>query len=117
VAFLAGAAMAVLAAVFGMFDFSGVPRGTPARRSGWIHAALNIPSTVLFAAAGAMLYFGDTGRVPLVLASVAFVATGAAGWFGWKLVQTHHVGVDDRPKAQREPSASARPVEHGMVGR
>jgi hypothetical protein len=36
-----------------------------------------------------------------VVASVAFVATGIAGWFGCKLVQTHHVGVDDRPRPER----------------
>ena len=34
---------------------------------------------------------------PLLLASVALGSTAIGGALGWKLVQTHHVGVDESP--------------------
>jgi hypothetical protein len=35
---------------------------------------------------------------PLVLSLIGCTLTVAAGWFGWKMVQTHHVGV--KPSAR-----------------
>lgn len=116
--FLAGAAVAVLAAIFGAIDLLGIPRASAAQKTGFKHMGLNLVSTILFCAAGFMLYraWGGTPTLPdqpelsyapaLVLAIVAFLAMGIAGWLGWKLVQTHHVGVDDRPTQVRESSGS-----------
>jgi uncharacterized membrane protein len=97
---LSGVAIAALAAVFGVIDlFAGVPRESPARRTGVKHFGLNMLTTVLFAGAGAMLYTRWIGRsdidfrVPLAIGVVALALLLVAGALGWKLVQTHHVGV------------------------
>jgi uncharacterized membrane protein len=110
---LGGACVAVVAAIFGAIDLFAIEREAPARRTGLQHMGLNLASTVLFAVAGFLAYREYAGRTvgesaelayggALALAIVAFVGTGAAGWLGWKLVQTHHVGVDDRPRFERE---------------
>lgn len=102
----AGVAGAALAAVFGAIDlFAGIPRNTPAKRTGYIHAGLNVASLLLFLGAALALWSGWRDQIyadsllpyglPLVLGIIGVVTTGAAGFFGWKLVQTHHVGIDE----------------------
>jgi uncharacterized membrane protein len=100
-----GVGMALLAAIFGIVDlFLGIPRKEKAtRNTGVIHLGLNVLTTALFAgaafslyaewrtAAGTELSFG----LPLVIGLVGLGLMVAAGIFGWKLVQTHHVGIED----------------------
>jgi uncharacterized membrane protein len=114
VGFLAGAAVALVAAVFGLIDLFGLPRDSAAQRTGFKHMAVNILATLLFAGAGAMLYasYWGTPSLPdspelswlpaLLLALAGIASTMAGAWLGWRLVQVHHAGVDDRPKAIRE---------------
>ncbi len=45
----------------------------------------------------------------LVIGLVGFVAMAAGSWLGWKLVEIHHVGVDE---TQPEPG-----VAEGMPAR
>lgn len=125
--FLAGAAMAAIAAVFGVIDlFFGVPREQKAtRNTGIIHMGLNVVSLVLFAGAGfsmlmAWKHPGGTEewmpyRLPLTLGVIGLVLTGAAGYFGWKLVQTHHVGISE-PSAIAPPSAYAAISSDELAG-
>ena len=102
----AGVVGAGVAAVFGAIDlFAGIPRDTPAKRTGYIHAGLNVASLVLFLGAALSLWQGWRSHyyaddllpygLPLVLGIVGVCTTVAAGFYGWKLVQTHHVGVDE----------------------
>jgi uncharacterized membrane protein len=109
---VAGIVMAVIAAVFGAIDlFGGVPRESAARRTGLLHAGLNVLNLVLFSAAAATLYtrwmrWPGEGTIkvggPLALGLLGLIALLAAGALGWKLVQTHHVGVDNGPIDRRE---------------
>ena len=108
VANIAGVVMAVVAAIPGAIDlFTAVPAGSPARSTGLRHAALNLVALVLFAI-GAILLWSEwrsdavlAGERPLeattalVLTAIGLATTMVAGTLGWKLVQTHHVGVDD----------------------
>ena len=97
--------IALLAAIFGLVDlFLGVPREERAtRNTGIIHLGLNVATTVLFAGAAFSLYAqwrsADAGELayglPLVVGLVGLALMIAAGFFGWKLVQTHHVGIED----------------------
>ncbi len=102
----AGVGTAVLAVVFGALDlFLGVPRSErPTRRTGLKHMAFNVLALVLFTAGAFMLL--DTWQrafdvttmevaLPITIGAVGLVLTGAAGFLGWKLVQTHHVGISD----------------------
>lgn len=112
---LAGAVMAALAAIPGLIDlFFGVPRRAKrTRTTGIIHMGLNVLSLVLFAGAGfsmltAWQHPAGTEEwlpytLPLTLGIIGLALTGAAGYFGWKLVQTHHVGISETP--QVEPTA------------
>lgn len=102
-----GVGIALLAAIFGLVDlFLGVPREERAtRHTGVIHLGLNVATTALFAGAAFSLYarwrqLGSAGGalafgLPLVVGLVGLALMIAAGFFGWKLVQTHHVGISD----------------------
>jgi len=104
---VAGVVGGLVAAIFGAIDlFGGVPRETPARRTGYIHASLNVANLGVFAATAGILYSRWThwygyGAIkvggPIVLGLIGIGLLLAAGAFGWKLVQTHHVGVDNGP--------------------
>src|SRR5690606_32242856 len=49
-------------------------------------------------------------RVALLLSGLGFLLTLFAGFLGWALVQTHHVGVELTEEQKRlEPRASGRP--------
>jgi uncharacterized membrane protein len=111
VANVAGVVMAGVAAIPGAIDlFGAVERGTPARTTGLQHAALNVTALVLFASSAVLLWTewddwsdaaspalrGLHATLPMVLAAIGVAATVAAGALGWKLVQSHHVGVIDR---------------------
>jgi uncharacterized membrane protein len=91
--------MAVVAAVPGLVDLLGLPSHSSARITGLKHAGFNVLALVMFAASGAIIYGNWTGhheladKAPLALALIGIVSTVTAGWFGWALVQTHHVGV------------------------
>jgi uncharacterized membrane protein len=110
IAVIAGVAMALVAAVFGFVDlFFGVPNGTPARSTGIKHMVLNVVTVVLFAIAAVLMYGTWNGRPeieehpqlafagPLVLGILGLGVTLVAGVLGWKMVQTHHVGIDENP--------------------
>jgi uncharacterized membrane protein len=99
VANVAGIAMAVVAALFGFIDWAfGIPRATPARATGLYHLLLNVSALVLFAV-NAAIHLGQWNdsspdkALGLLLSGVGVVLTVSAGFFGWSLVQDHHVGV------------------------
>jgi uncharacterized membrane protein len=96
---VSGVVMAIVAAVPGLVDVANLPSYSMARATGYRHAALNVLALILFASSGAIMYgnyaaghaLGDAA--PLTLALFGLAATAVAGWYGWTLVQTHHVGV------------------------
>jgi uncharacterized membrane protein len=100
-----GVGMALLAAIFGLVDlFAGIPREEKAaRKTGTAHLGLNLLTTVLFAGAALSLYSQwrahGTGEpsfgLPLVIGLVGLAVMIVAGVLGWKMVQTHHVGIED----------------------
>jgi uncharacterized membrane protein len=96
----AGVIMAALAAVPGFIDyFTGIPKGTRAAATARTHALLNVSALVLFAVSLVFIGGGWTGPIEnataaLALSLIGVLATVGAGWFGWKLVQHHHVGVE-----------------------
>lgn len=104
---IAGVVMAAVAAVFGLIDLvAAVPAKSRARVTGVRHAAFNVLALILFTASAITLYRNASSQfapapgvyelnvaAPLVLSILGLLSTGAAGWLGWTLVQTHHVGV------------------------
>jgi len=102
-----GVGMAVVAALPGMVDLGfGIPRNSGARTVGVAHAALNFAALGLFAATLAF-YIPDwsapAGVSPvlgLALTSAGVLCTLAAGFLGWMLVQTYHVGITLTPSQE-----------------
>lgn len=113
---VAGVVMAVVAAVPGFIDWLvGIPSGTAAKRTGLIHLSLNVSALVVFAIS-LFAYIGRwadpqeaSATLGIVLSLVGVALTVAAGFQGWKLIQTHHVGVSLTPEQERmEPGPSER---------
>jgi uncharacterized membrane protein len=98
----AGVVMALVAAVPGFIDWArGIPKDTAAKKTGAQHMVLNLSALAFFAANlfvqrhtfGA--YTEETGApiAAALLTGAGLAITLAAGWLGWRLVQTHHVGI------------------------
>ena len=126
VANVAAVATAVLAAIPGFIDWAfGVPRGTPAKATGLMHMLLQVGALTLFTVDAGLQWGQWASAVPhvgvsVILAGVGVVLTTAGGALGWKMVGTHHVGVDLTVAQERlEPGANAsepgpRPVAGGQ---
>jgi uncharacterized membrane protein len=112
---IAGVGMALIAAIPGFVDWAtGIPRGTRAKAVGLRHMALNLVSLALFAITLGVYAskWNDPGRasapLAIVLTGLGVLVTLAAGWFGWSLVQDHHVGVNELA-AHGDPAPGRRP--------
>ena len=99
VANAAGVVMAVVAAVPGFIDWAiGIPNKTKAKTTGLIHLLFNVTALLLFA----INLYMQTGKwneaqpdsgPAIWLTLLGVIVTVAAGFYGWTLVQRHHVGV------------------------
>lgn len=115
---IAGVVMAVLAALPGFIDWLNIPQQTKAKSTGATHMVFNVVALLLFALNAYMLY-GEWNNVQPVLRSAlpltiaGFVCTLVAGFLGWTLVQTYHVGVSDletTTRAERERGEADREI-------
>ena len=93
----AGVLGGVLAAVFGLADYLGIPKNTRARRVGFLHGVGNVVVVGLFLLSWVLRL--DQPSAPVFL-SIALSVVGAAlgavtGWLGGELVDRLGVGVDD----------------------
>jgi uncharacterized membrane protein len=104
---VAGVVTALVAALPGFIDWAvGIPRGTAAKKTGLAHMLLNVTALILFAANAIVLRPQLDVALPelgpgLVLPILGFAATLVAGFLGWRMVQTHHVGVQLTPEQER----------------
>lgn len=106
-----GVIMASAAALPGFIDWAvGIPGGTAAKGHGLRHMLLNVIALVLFII-DAVVHAGqwtsahpDTGW-GIILALLGVVCTVGAGFFGWTMIQTDHVGIQLTPEQERlEPT-------------
>lgn len=99
----AGVIMAGVAAIPGLIDLLSIPKHTRARQVGLAHGALNVITLLLFLVTTIVMWRQWerfpmemlNGTAPIALAVIGTCTLLAAGWLGWALVQTHHVGVTD----------------------
>jgi uncharacterized membrane protein len=99
--------MAAFAIIPGAIDLFSLPKDSPARVTGYKHAGFNVVTNVLFLINAFLLWHGWGERVlvegryfldatvPLALSIVGVLTMVIAGVLGWKMVQTHHVGISD----------------------
>jgi len=93
-----GIASALLAAIFGLTDWTNIPSGTRAKRVGAVHGLGNVLAVALFAIAAWMRWDNRayaTGTVSLLLELISFAMLGVTAWLGGELVDRLGVGVDD----------------------
>ena len=86
----------VIAAVFGVIDWFGIPEGTRAKYIGPIHGISDVVVMTLFIASWFILR--DQPAVPnmtaMVLGWIGIVMASFGGWLGGELVYRLNVGVD-----------------------
>ncbi len=115
VANIGGVIMAAAAALPGFIDWAmGIPSGTAAKDHGLRHMLLNVIALVIFiinAAVHARQWSAahpDTGW-GIVLSVAGVLCTIGAGFFGWTMIQTDHVGIQLTPEQERlEPPQRGR---------
>lgn len=103
---IAGVVMAAIAALPGFIDWAmGIPSGTQAKSHGLTHMLLNVTALVLFLI-NAIIHTGNwknpSGEASgIILALLGVLCTVGAGYFGWTMIQTDHVGVQLTPEQER----------------
>jgi uncharacterized membrane protein len=117
---------ALVAAVPGFIDWAaGIPRGTQAKTVGLWHMVSNVIALALFAWSAIVMrpeLLSPTPQVArgITLSVLGVVFTLIAGYLGWSMVQTHHVGVQlTREQERLEPQPTpdtghtlGRPLTH-----
>jgi uncharacterized membrane protein len=93
-----GSIGAVIAAVFGLVDWTKIPKRTRAKRVGVFHALTNVSVLALFVVAALLrmdrdYYFVNGGILAIEL--VAFALAGVGGWLGGELVDRMGIGVHE----------------------
>ena len=106
----AGVVGGLLAAVFGLIDWLGIPARTRAKRVGLLHACGNVVVLVLFAASWLLRRDtpADSSGLAFVLEVAGLLLACVTGWLGGELVDRLGVGVDagahvDAPSSLRGP--------------
>lgn len=110
----AGLVTAVAAVLPGLIDWLVIPTESEAKTTGLKHMVANGFSVGFFGANGAINYvYLHSAQPPaqsgFLLSLFGFLIMLYAGFKGWKMVQTHHVGVDTSSKEEAPETGSAKP--------
>jgi uncharacterized membrane protein len=115
----AGIVSGLLAAVFGLLDWTKIPSGTRARRIGAFHGLGNVVVVGLFGASWFLR--SGTGMEPSTLALILSFAGGGlamiTGWLGGELVDRLGVGVDEGANLNAPSSLSGLPATDRLPAR
>jgi uncharacterized membrane protein len=106
---VAGSIGAVLAAVTGLVDWTGIPANTRAKRVGLLHAGLNTLALLLFVVAWLVRMDNPRHEVSgglFVVEILAIVAATISAWLGGELVDRLGIGVHE--DAHPDASSSLR---------
>ena len=94
----AGVVMGLAAALFGLYDWLGIPRETRAKRIGAFHGVGNVVVTAVFLLS-LVVRLDDSTYLPSVTPAILSVLGAAialvTAWLGGELVYRLRVGVDD----------------------
>lgn len=109
----AGIIGGLLAAVFGLIDWIGIPSATRAKAVGLWHGVMNVVVVVLFAGSWLLRRPEPTSPSGLALALSfgAVVIAIVAGWLGGELVDRLGVGVDDGANLDAPSSLSVKELK------
>lgn len=113
-----GVISGLVAAPFGVADWTKIPSGTRAKRIGLLHGGGNVVVVALFALSW-LLRGGDPqspGALALVLSFAGGGLAAVTGWLGGELVGRLSVGVDDGAHVDAPSSLSGRPAATRSTG-
>lgn len=113
----AGIIGGLLAAVFGIIDWIGIPRTTRAYRIGLLHGAGNVVVVLLFVGSWLMRrgHAGRPGSMALTLSFLGVLLALGTGWLGGELVYRLGLAVDEGANMDASNSMSGRPA-HDVSG-
>jgi uncharacterized membrane protein len=106
----AGVISALVAAVFGLTDWLGIPSGTRAKAIGAWHGIGNVIVTALFAASW-WVRRGDpstSATMAIALSAIAVCIALVTGWLGGELVDQMGIGVNEGANPDAPSSLRAR---------
>jgi uncharacterized membrane protein len=109
---VAGVIGALLAAVFGLIDWIGIPADTRAKRIGLWHGGGNVVIVVLFIVSGLLRLNTEANPsvIAYLLSIVGVVLALVTGWLGGELVNRLGVGVDEGANLNASSSLSGQPA-------
>ena len=112
-AIVGGLTGGLLAAVFGLLDWMGIPSGTRAKRLGLTHGLGNLVVVALFALSFLLRREDPTylpSTAPLIPGLLGVALAMVTAWIGGELVYRLRVGVDDDANLDASNSLQAEPV-------
>lgn len=113
----AGVISGLVAAVFGLIDWTAIPARTRAKAIGMWHGLGNVVVVVLFAASWWLRRPEptDPSTLALTLSFIAFAIGMVTGWLGGELVDRLGVGVDEGAHLNAPNSLTHRPASEGKT--
>ena len=114
----AGVIGGLVAAVFGLIDWLGIPTGTRAKFIGLIHGLTNLVVVILFTISWLLRRpnLAAPDLLPIVLGFIAVALSFLAGWLGGELVYRLNIAVDEGAHPDAPDSLSGRPVAERAAG-
>lgn len=108
----AGIIGGLLAAIFGVVDYLGVPGGTRARSVGLAHGAGNVVVVALFFVSWLLRRPEPSGpsALALIFSFVGVALATVTAWLGGELVERLGVGVDDGAQLDAPSSLGGQPA-------
>lgn len=104
---IAGLATALVAAVFGLVDYTDIRDDHPAKKTATAHLVLNLVAVGLFAAGAGVRYSSLTAShtpvVPLVVSIAGVLLLSYSGYLGGVLVYDDGIGVGRHLRHARPP--------------
>lgn len=102
----------LLAAVFGLIDWIGIPSGTRAKTIGLLHGGTNVVVVLFFIGSWFMRVAATNtpSNGALTLSFIAVVLALVGGWLGGELVERLGIGVDEGANLNAPSSLSGRPA-------
>lgn len=108
----AGVVMGLLAAIFGLIDWTAIQRGTRAKTVGAVHGVGNVIVVLAFLGSFALRWTDppNPSMLAYVCSFVGFAIALFTGWLGGELVDRLGVGVDEGAHLDAPSSLGSQPA-------
>lgn len=110
---IGGIATGLLAAVFGLVDYSDIRSDHPAKKTAALHMVFNVVAIALFAVSAALRYgtlnAEKTPALSVLISVVGLVVLSYAGYLGGHLVYSDGIGVGRHRRTTHAPETTLTP--------